>query len=120
MRISDWSSDVCSSDLCAASPMEFHAYRRRHVDDVAARQELAQAEHFGEFVFVHPAALFDDHVVRHRQHAAESDQAQEQKAIEKLENRGNSRSPLLGPCVRYLFHTAPWPDRKSTRLNSSH
>src|SRR3546814_5190926 len=30
MRISDWSSDVCSSDLRSPAPGEFATYRRRY------------------------------------------------------------------------------------------
>src|SRR3546814_6448526 len=43
MRISDWSSDVCSSDLLAAMYMVRRAERQRPSDDAAARIKPAIA-----------------------------------------------------------------------------
>src|SRR3546814_8378324 len=42
MRISDWSSDVCSSDLAAARWRSLGHARRRHVDQ---RPDVRLAEH---------------------------------------------------------------------------
>src|SRR3546814_4483737 len=67
MRISDWSSDVCSSDLHA---LDRHAedLARRHGVDVQARAErFAQRFHLGD---VREQAQLDLRVVRRQQHMA--------------------------------------------------
>lgn len=63
--------------------MELRADRHRHVDDIAARQELAQAEQFGEFIPRHPPAVLDDHASCKRQNAAEPHEAKVEEADEK-------------------------------------
>ena len=50
---------------------ESHAHRHREIDDVAARQELAEAEQFGEFLRRQPAPLLHQVAPRQRQHPAE-------------------------------------------------
>src|SRR3546814_14255794 len=42
MRISDWSSDVCSSDLLASSPAGLVDGRVQHVFDIAAIGDAGQ------------------------------------------------------------------------------
>src|SRR3546814_19242190 len=55
MRISDWSSDVCSSDLCGSLfPVFGHGKRRLDQRPVGARPVRALAEHLAERA---PAAL---------------------------------------------------------------
>src|SRR3546814_4991962 len=97
MRISDWSSDVCSSDL------------------LEARQELAQA---GD----QNLAAQDDEGRDHRQagNAVERDQHQDDRGDEQLVGDGIEEAAerrLLPPGAREI---AVEIDRKSTRLNSSH
>ena len=48
------------------------ADHHRHVDDVAARQELPEREDFGELLRRQPAALLNKHPPRPRQHAAKA------------------------------------------------
>src|SRR3546814_5238355 len=101
MRISDWSSDVCSSDLIMAAVKEAEAailaeedskaYQALHGDDrfVAGMTELI-------FGTDHPA-------VRDGRIAA---------------IQGTGGTGALRIAVDSAF--AAYPDRKSTRLNSSH
>lgn len=74
---------------------KFQPDRHRHVDDVPARQELAEAEQLGELLAAHPAALLDDHGPGQRQDPAEADQAEEEKAAEKLSD-GRFRASDFG------------------------
>ena len=55
----------------------------RHVHDVAARQELAKAEHLGEFSGREPFALLDDHAPGPGQDAAETADADDEEAGEQ-------------------------------------
>ncbi len=62
--------------------------RDRHVDDVAAGQELAEPEQVGELGAGEPAALLHHHVARQRQHAAEAGQSEDEEAREQLADIG--------------------------------
>src|SRR3546814_8103264 len=57
MRISDWSSDVCSSDLHVAATGESEGYYIDYVKDTAAGLARALAE---GFIFQGEASLFWD------------------------------------------------------------
>ena len=50
----------------ARRALEVRSDRDRHVDDVGAGQELAEAEEFGELRPCQPAAALDDHAACHR------------------------------------------------------
>src|SRR3546814_10518213 len=97
MRISDWSSDVCSSDLKIAAAIDRGdtavAARDLPLDDPGARHEQKQADHCSDL----PVA--------------------EQKA-----SQVEARSEAKGDGQNHLFSILcpEAPDRKSTRLNSSH
>src|SRR3546814_6067610 len=98
MRISDWSSDVCSSDLHRVG------YRR---------------EDRAEVVFLRPQRVlggptFGD--VRHYRRKAA------QIAVGRMESGDRDVGKKLGPVFAKatVFDLEPALDRKSTRLNSSH
>src|SRR3546814_2263352 len=107
MRISDWSSDVCSSDLIAGAVdpdavglFEFVVAERRHV------REPGQAQH------LHAAVVALDHeqqLVHHGDAIGPVELALARTAA------ANVPQGLAGGAV--VDHE---PDRKSTRLNSSH
>src|SRR3546814_5986395 len=99
MRISDWSSDVCSSDLTAAQPRgragkeDLAAAARNHdAGGLAAGDEARKTGHFPNLA-EHPVGCVED-----RQIDVRAD----------VENHPLERCGCLGL------------DRKSTRLNSSH
>src|SRR3546814_4503759 len=99
MRISDWSSDVCSSDLLA--------YALRLVDRAqlkAINLRLLVGKRFRRAEIVPLAESYADRVVARGLHPAALDQIAADRAAG----------------YRLLLATASFQDRKSTRLNSSH
>src|SRR3546814_2077264 len=97
MRISDWSSDVCSSDLLEHASL-----------DGGARADLVDAQNL---VADHPKA--DLH---HRELAGPGDL--EQRQMLRLGSFGGN-AEFAATQLRIPF-LAQLLDRKSTRLNSSH
>src|SRR3546814_6585083 len=99
MRISDWSSDVCSSDLD----------RREGADQRIAHRLLRIGE-----------AHQPEHRVRRDRKEARLDEGDEREPIFGV----RMRRFLHGPAVEALDHGlvagGGGQDRKSTRLNSSH
>src|SRR3546814_3058573 len=97
MRISDWSSDVCSSDL---------------------RRALAAADAHGDDGIFDAAALALDQRVadaacaRHAERVADRDRA----AVDVERFMGDAERVAA---IEHL-HRERFVDRKSTRLNSSH
>src|SRR3546814_8906266 len=108
MRISDWSSDVCSSDLSAYGElMRRHrepVYRlvRGHIGDADAALDVTQQSFIAAFAAL---ARYDG--------ARPFRVWMARIAINKCHDWTRRRA------VRRLFSFA-LPDRKSTRLNSSH
>src|SRR3546814_4936653 len=104
MRISDWSSDVCSSDLWAQSP-----------DDRAALQEIKVVFHTltGAALMAQCPAI--GHVARALQKRIE------QCIAESIAPSAAAFGELGNFCeVIYQQLDEYREDRKSTRLNSSH
>src|SRR3546814_4936196 len=115
MRISDWSSDVCSSDLSDKLAADFAALYRKndgYIDDL-----------------VRGGTLGDQQVINFRSKLLwqPSDNAKVILTGEFFDQNSttNSPQPVNGntagrrfPCV--ILPTDAWPERKSTRLNSSH
>src|SRR3546814_3616203 len=101
MRISDWSSDVCSSDLRLVHLAEDHVAIRALQRPPASNPTLHRPPHpIGKL------RMTTLHFFEHR-HGPESQRRLQQRynfAIEDIRQR-------IG---------APATDRKSTRLNSSH
>src|SRR3546814_8774602 len=106
MRISDWSSDVCSSDLHARAQddiaAELAVERIAHVTRIAiVRRRVAQEEgqhrRAGELLKLDP---LDTIVVR--------------LAVAEQE------FAIGGDAARHIIGALDQGDRKSTRLNSSH
>src|SRR3546814_7461677 len=105
MRISDWSSDVCSSDLSAVDVLQQQAvasgqFIRDPVREASVGRKLCIAE-FG-ILIAHNSIALD---------------AAEQPPLRRL-RRANVRL-LLAFSIR-AHDVAHEADRKSTRLNSSH
>src|SRR3546814_6638938 len=103
MRISDWSSDVCSSDLLIAAD-KAAPYLMRRTEDVA-RETFA----FGIASDVRPAPAVGRRISRAATHAEHIGAGSEQEKGGHAEDED-----------RPAAHLAPEQDRKSTRLNSSH
>src|SRR3546814_4788050 len=92
MRISDWSSDVCSSDLLVRARPSRALLRRPAACDEAARGARAISKRS------EPIA---------DQEIAEDKESRAAIGFNQIETRSGRASALC-------------PDRKSTRLNSSH
>src|SRR3546814_6458929 len=108
MRISDWSSDVCSSDLIAALLAWSLRYVTVFADDIlAARRELDRLEARRDRLVAADAGLPDaDRRQRRRTRL---------KAYFGRRRREGRGAPIWGTA-----HHGKLRDRKSTRLNSSH
>src|SRR3546814_10889563 len=118
MRISDWSSDVCSSDL---------------TDQVAALFNLERAGHIYSRISNPTVAVLEERIAALEHGVAAlatgSGHAALHLAIATLMGQGGhivASSPLYGGSINLFTHTLPRfgittsLDRKSTRLNSSH
>src|SRR3546814_5881032 len=116
MRISDWSSDVCSSDLDTAAAVLDAAQQRsvgdagRGEDDVALRQiaQIIDAVEVLDSPFARARALG---VVAENKAALEL-------AADAAQRRGGE--PALRRAARSHIDVDIGLDRKGTRLNSSH
>src|SRR3546814_1417416 len=117
MRISDWSSDVCSSDLEAAAIFDEIAGEEGPFQDFAVTHEdsFASTEwgFTGRVDFSGGLEALGDEGL-----AAELDGEPLGLSVEEIEERlGDSLSRLVQVRVGVRL---PGEDRKSTRLNSSH
>src|SRR3546814_1189292 len=127
MRISDWSSDVCSSDLPEEGKVTAFVFKIQANMDPKHRDRIAfvrlSSGHFrrgmklkhvrsGKVMTMHNPVLF---LARDRETAEEAWPAD----IIGLPNHGNLR---IGDTLTEGedLHVPGIPDRKSTRLNSSH
>src|SRR3546814_10527324 len=100
MRISDWSSDVCSSDLTQV--------------EIVGRKSAKARE-----LLAHPCRIAHgpiDFETRHR-HA---DRVRPRRTIGREDRESVARRPLANGDARLEDDTALVADRKRTRLNSSH
>src|SRR3546814_3879513 len=102
MRISDWSSDVCSSDLRAAALLA----AGRH--DVLAAPLVRDGQAVGALVSYDRTGFVE----------ADEGEAAVMAALAEVAVRAMEKSELLGVIVEERRRLAE--DRKSTRLNSSH
>src|SRR3546814_2587266 len=114
MRISDWSSDVCSSDLIgdAAIAIPFDAGE----PDTIASMVAQTAEHFGRIDVLHNnAALLDLAFLERDRTAVDTDIEVWDRTMEV-----NVRGYMVA-CKHVIpYMRRQGGDRKSTRLNSSH
>src|SRR3546814_2237953 len=116
MRIRDWSSDVCSSDLAVAAN---HAEMAVDVAQAnqAAVDRLIDASARARFLAGLAASSNDPAMIAKLERIAAPLSAAVRKPYDKvlasLKERSVSRP-------RIKRETASWLDRKSTRLNSSH
>src|SRR3546814_10120722 len=109
MRISDWSSDVCSSELVSALTSGVRRSRGSHLRCNPAPHSLAQRfRRFNEILWCRAASLPD--VAR---------SPRQQHRVVEVEQHGGmiAAAALLGD---RLVGEGATGDRKSTRLNSSH
>src|SRR3546814_6787319 len=121
MRISDWSSDVCSSDLDIVAMLREHARRDRARAGAEAAVGLLQRDDIGvEFAEhrehpsrvaapVEPDALA--HVV-----GGDLDHGEERAVLRLFQYKGRAGGIWVASHARHCERK----DRKSTRLNSSH
>src|SRR3546814_1607108 len=117
MRISDWSSDVCSSDLVQRPRLRDDRHVRHHRVRTEQDQEIALLE-VGKGP-VHRAS--EQKLLRQILRAGVD--------MERIENLRGSKRPPERACIAVMERRkgrgiagidAKSADRKSTRLNSSH
>src|SRR3546814_7639223 len=125
MRISDWSSDVCSSDLIDRPVPEHFGFDQVSVDNVGVMRDLVRELHLRG----HRRILF---IVRHKENIITVQRMQGLKdyvlnagdGIEYFEiESGGDHDRFKSILARALDRYAPSvviADRKSTRLNSRH
>src|SRR3546814_9834646 len=134
MRISDWSSDVCSSDLRAAAEAlqaataaltaEIEELRAKSIATARRAQdfesELTAAERTLEDLGAEEAAKTVD-LARRRNQLGRTLGALQRLALQPPEAAlARSEQPLDSARAALLLQVAIPADRKSTRLNSSH
>src|SRR3546814_4496399 len=125
MRISDWSSDVCSSDLDRLAP----EHLQLAVDAAEADALFGQVRHAGS-VFLGrqtPEAIGDyvagpNHVLPTGRRARFSSGLSVTDFMKRTSFLALDADALaaIGPAAVALATAEGLPDRKSTRLNSSH
>src|SRR3546814_10708391 len=112
MRISDWSSDVCSSDLAEIVEAEPDSERDELVEQLCCAAAVAQKNAFGHLDF---EPLRRESALRECR-----DDDGGEIGVGKLFGRDVDRDlQVRGPAHRFGAGGAQ-QDRKSTRLNSSH
>src|SRR3546814_6328288 len=120
MRISDWSSDVCSSDLFVALPLPRSVLRPAIDDpqDVLPERAVQIALDGAPGSAARPSSLQHKRTAREIAGAYEvveqSRQNAQGLAAAALGQRTDEESPMLTATSQAVV------DRKSTRLNSSH
>src|SRR3546814_3769067 len=107
MRISDWSSDVCSSDLVPAS-------NPPRAPALAARWSPKQIRGGGQFCARSREQTMSDYIPGFGNHIST-----EAVAGALPVGQNSPQRPAFGLYTEQLSGTA-FTDRKSTRLNSSH
>src|SRR3546814_8233603 len=128
MRISDWSSDVCSSDLHAGSGDEGKLYtlifRRAMASQMASAQlerttvTLREATGRHELRATGQVVKFPGFLAVYEEGRDIKADDDESEALLPVMHRGDC--PLKRAVDADQHFTPPPPDRKSTRLNSSH
>src|SRR3546814_1611720 len=121
MRISDWSSDVCSSDLIVLAPVadvDQGVVQRRAIvagESIAVAQRVRGGEHVRRNELVQQALEFG---------IRESDAIQRLKLLAEVVLQGsavaNVRAQRVLEVAELFDQLLLDGDRKSTRLNSSH
>src|SRR3546814_3247257 len=122
MRISDWSSDVCSSDLLVSGPSGI-AHRMRFIEQDHAFEVGARPFEY----LLKPRALVvalgpERRIGEEEDAARHADRLTERKGVERLDiDRKSAERAPVAPGIFEKRRALRYPeDRKSTRLNSSH
>src|SRR3546814_2786893 len=115
MRISDWSSDVCSSDLLS----RYRPRTKRRIEGLLNERKALQEE----AEQLRPRAQQFENMVKYVEEAgletAEVNQTFEAARLIKAAGRGQV-DPAVALEAIMPFVQSLQADRKSTRLNSSH
>src|SRR3546814_10282574 len=109
MRISDWSSDVCSSDLSQAN--------EAGMPDHAFGSEFSKGD-FGDKLGLHPMHPAA-HFTRHIQGGGVLGKGRHlfPQILQHIRTEAGADAASIAPSVSAILRQQ---DRKSTRLNSSH
>src|SRR3546814_9256867 len=112
MRISDWSSDVCSSDLLARAQLKI-----ARPDDLAARRERA---HAGKRPTADPVDQDMPRFAGLETMFLAPLPERDEEDVEILALFGENITPAAAVAIGLRAEYVFLEDRKSTRLNSSH
>src|SRR3546814_1114985 len=112
MRISDWSSDVCSSDLGRTAEAKHTADEQRE-----QRPRQAQIDHDRPLYGIAAAQKHVDHLRGGKRGGTDG---QRDSGKTKRAKRKREQQPAARPRLRHSPSRNGSRDRKSTRLNSSH
>src|SRR3546814_4116273 len=113
MRISDWSSDVCSSDLRCETP--FMVYDSKSEEKMSSTTQREVIEVGIEELISRTDAILP--AIAERGQQTERDRRLPEATIQDIRAAGLNR--VMQP-VRWGGYGLDFEDRKSTRLNSSH
>src|SRR3546814_1824170 len=123
MRISDWSSDVCSSDLTPLSTLLgfIETLRGPARDDAQARERFLtimhdQASRMARLV----ADLLSLSRIELNEHSPPTSRIDLSRTLRGVADTLQYKAAEKGVTIRIAPDLAELPDRKSTRLNSSH
>src|SRR3546814_9733289 len=124
MRISDWSSDVCSSDLVRVPRLAWRLAGCHHSDAISVNrpyEELSMSKSAGRKAVVkaRPKAAAVKAPVRTTAsaRAKKSPAKVVRKAVGKVDRKPVAATRVNAPNLQAEYEGR---DRKSTRLNSSH
>src|SRR3546814_4989197 len=119
MRISDWSSDVCSSDLPLSNGIHF-AYTQRMFWDLGAESSpFRNIDYMPEVFYLLPAAPVREQIALGGQAGFRHESNGRDGLTSRSLNTLYIQPVATMPIGKYTLSLGP-RDRKSTRLNSSH
>src|SRR3546814_10266654 len=116
MRISDWSSDVCSSDLTRIPTLRADVDAPAHREMVVEHRDLLMMAAPDGMCAVEPEA----DRARYLPAQQHRDDARHDELLQSAEIPVQDVDVAVGTILREPQHVMAERDRKSTRLNSSH
>src|SRR3546814_20522282 len=103
MRISDWSSDVCSSDLAA----KLYACQKRHCS-LAPESAFLSGSPQSMIQCAFPGGRPYTHSVTHRRFAVDGEIAEDEEWRENMVPRAGIEPPTRGFSILYSTNLSTW------------
>src|SRR3546814_2353584 len=122
MRISDWSSDVCSSDLIFLhGPLQWSRAINRIIAYAAEPCSCAIGQVQRDLAVLEQVLNAADLNVHDGPHVLSSQAVEQYDLVQAVEElRPEMGTDNIHYLRFHILHLLPFRDRKSTRLNSSH